>query len=85
MPQDYDREGTTAARRVYDSVMCMGMEAYSHAGDFCWMVGTLLLRWFVGLVLFSGIIWGGLCQVAEHGNTASVEPAFIEVYDDTIG
>lgn len=61
MPQDYDREGAATARRVYDCAMCMGMEAYGHAGDFCWMAGTFFLGRFVGLMLFSGIIWGGLC------------------------
>ena len=63
MPQDHDREGTATACRVYDSVMCMGMEAYGYACDFCWVAWTLFLGlgWLVGFVFFSGIIWGGLC------------------------
>lgn len=55
MPQDHDREGTATARRVYDSVMCMGMEAYGYASDFCGVAWTFFLglRWVVGLVFFS--------------------------------
>lgn len=62
MPQDHDREGTPTARRVYDSVMCMGMEAYGYASDFCWVAGALFLGRLVGLVLFSGIIWAACVE-----------------------